>query len=68
MFVKKRELPVLYEKKEECCGCSACVSICPKNAINMQADEEGFLYPTVDASICIACYMCLKVCVFKNGG
>ena len=29
----------------ECTGCGACVSICPKQAITMQPDAEGFLYP-----------------------
>lgn len=23
------KLPVLYEKKEQCCGCSACYAVCP---------------------------------------
>ena len=32
----------------ECTGCGACVSICPKQAITMQPDAEGFLYPKVD--------------------
>lgn len=42
--MKKKE-PVLYEKKEECCGCTACYAICPKEAISMIEDEEGFEYP-----------------------
>ena len=35
----------------ECTGCGACVSICPKQAIVMQPDTEGFLYPKVDGEI-----------------
>lgn len=31
--------------KQECTGCGACVSVCPKGAIAMRPDEEGFLYP-----------------------
>ena len=30
--------------KKECTGCGACSNICPKHAITMQADEEGFKY------------------------
>lgn len=30
------------KNKKNCCGCSACYSICPKNCIEMKADEEGF--------------------------
>ena len=40
----EREIPVLYKRKEDCCGCTACYAICPKSAITMQPDEEGFDY------------------------
>lgn len=61
-----KELPILYNKKEECCGCTACYAICPKSAISMVMDEEGFEYPQVDNSKCVSCYMCLAVCPFKS--
>ena len=60
-----KTLPELYENRENCCGCSACYAICPVNAITMEPDEEGFLYPTVDAEKCIRCYRCISVCAFK---
>ncbi|WP_092044807.1 4Fe-4S binding protein [Butyrivibrio sp. TB] len=25
-------MPDLYTNKDDCCGCSACLNICPKNA------------------------------------
>ena len=62
----EKKIPVLYERKEDCCGCTACYAICPKNAISMQPDEEGFDYPVVDESKCIRCYICLKVCPIKE--
>lgn len=62
----KKELPTLYNAKEECCGCTACKMSCPVKAINMLEDEEGFLYPVVDATICIRCYKCMKVCPLKE--
>lgn len=46
----EREIPVLYKRKEECCGCTACYAICPKEAISMIEDEEGFEYPQIDES------------------
>lgn len=52
--------------KEECCGCSACVSVCPKNAIQMKPDALGFLYPEIDQSKCINCGLCEKTCFFKE--
>jgi len=48
--------------KAECTGCGACVSICPKAAITMKADEAGFLYPAVDSALCIECDACEKNC------
>lgn len=48
--------------KQNCCGCSACASICPRNCITMQADNEGFFYPKVNESYCIECGLCEKVC------
>ena len=51
-------------KKEECCGCTGCKAICPKKAIIMKSDNEGFLYPEVNDE-CINCGLCLKVCKNK---
>ena len=38
----EREIPVLYKRKEECCGCTACYAICPKEAISMVEDARCF--------------------------
>lgn len=62
----KKSIPVLVEDKENCCGCSACYSICPVGAITMSPDEEGFLYPNIDEEKCIRCYQCISVCAFKK--
>lgn len=50
--------------KSLCCGCSACLNICPQGCITMQSDSEGFQYPEVDTNICIECGLCEKVCPF----
>ena len=55
-------LPVLFVRKEDCCCCTACYAICPKSAITMTEDEEGFEYPQVDGEKCIRCYKCMQVC------
>lgn len=51
---------------EDCCGCSACKSVCPKQAISMEPDVLGFLYPKVDLNACVNCGMCEKVCSFND--
>lgn len=61
-----KELPILYDRKEECCGCTACYAICSKEAISMEEDEEGFEYPIVNNERCVRCYICLKVCPVKR--
>ena len=43
-----RDIPQLYYRKEECCGCTACAAICPKGAILMERDYEGFEYPRIE--------------------
>ena len=48
--------------KKECTGCSACANICPKGCITMNSDSEGFLYPKVNADMCVDCGLCEKVC------
>lgn len=53
----------IFDKpKDECCGCASCRDICPKDAITMQPDAEGFQYPTVDADKCVDCGLCKKKC------
>lgn len=50
----------------QCCGCTACASVCPHDAITMQPDVMGFLYPSVDSEKCIDCGLCEKVCAFNG--
>lgn len=59
-------MPYIIQQKSDCCGCTACASICPRNAIRMVADDEGFLYPIVDEQKCISCDLCEKVCPEVN--
>jgi coenzyme F420-reducing hydrogenase beta subunit len=54
------------DDKTKCCGCSTCFNICPKEAIRMEYDSEGFLYPKIDDAKCIKCGLCLKVCPITN--
>lgn len=53
-------------KKNECSGCTACMSACPKSAITMHEDDEGFLYPVINEDTCIHCGICRKVCSWEH--
>jgi formate hydrogenlyase subunit 6/NADH:ubiquinone oxidoreductase subunit I len=61
-----KNIPILYNNKSQCCGCTACYAVCPIGAITMVEDEEGFEYPQIDEDKCIRCGMCQKVCTFKS--
>lgn len=50
----------------DCCGCTACASICAHDAIIMKPDALGFLYPEVDKDKCVDCGLCEKVCAFND--
>ena len=57
---------LLYQEKKDCCGCEACMAVCPKNAIQMRADEYGVNYPWIDDNKCISCGLCKRVCAFQK--
>lgn len=63
---EKEEIYIEIKDKELCSGCTACKNICPKEAIEMVKDEEGFLYPKVNKEKCIKCGKCKKVCPVLN--
>lgn len=52
--------------KSNCSGCTACASICPKEAITMVPDALGFFYPNVEESKCVDCGLCEKICQFND--
>ena len=53
-------------ERQSCSGCGACAQACSYNALSMQADEEGFLYPTLDPSKCVQCGLCSLICPMIN--
>lgn len=52
--------------KNLCTGCTACASICPKSAITMIKEKDGFKYPQIEQSRCIDCGLCVKTCPIIN--
>ena len=53
-------------RDRDCCGCTACYAICPKDAITMIEDEEGFEYPQIDENKCVHCYQCIKAVSYTH--
>lgn len=53
-------------EKNKCTGCFACFNICPKKAIEMIEDDNGFIYPQINKEKCVDCGLCKKVCPALN--
>ena len=52
--------------ESECCGCGACVDVCPTNCISFAENNETFLFPKIDLSKCVSCKKCENVCPFNK--
>lgn len=61
----KKRLPVLCDS-DSCMGCSSCAQACPRDAIEMNFNSEGFYNPFVNPDKCIRCLRCEKSCHILN--
>lgn len=53
-------------EKRYCTGCEVCNNVCPKEAIKMEKEEEGYYFPKIDFNRCIECGLCEIVCPVLN--
>lgn len=49
-----------------CCGCGACVTVCPRHAISIVKNDDGFWQYTIDDEKCTHCGKCNTVCPFHH--
>lgn len=52
--------------RKACTSCGACANACPKHAIHMQKQDNGFYYPQIDEAACIRCGRCGEVCPVQH--
>lgn len=52
--------------KKNCYGCGACMNVCPKQAITMNSDKDGYIFPVIDHALCVECGKCEEACAFQN--
>lgn len=57
---------IIDKTNSKCTGCHACYSICPKDAISMVENSEGFQEPKIDKVKCINCNLCSNICPVNN--
>lgn len=55
-----------YNFNNDCCGCMACLNVCPFDAIDVTCNERGFFIPKVNTEKCKNCGKCERVCQIKN--
>ena len=57
---------ITLASNKDCTGCASCYNICPKQAITMSPNTDGFLMPVIDDNKCIECHSCEKHCPVLN--
>lgn len=58
-----------FEKQEKqfnitdrCTGCGACKEVCPKGAIILVRNKQGFYEAKINEELCVECGLCKKIC------
>ena len=57
---------ILWKDFSDCTGCGACAQSCGVGAVQMKANEYGFIFPYIDDARCVDCGRCEAVCPVKK--
>lgn len=57
---------ICITEERKCCGCAACVAVCPAKCIEMVTGTLGAVFPKVDVDKCLGCGKCDAVCPIQN--
>jgi len=58
----KNETLAFINGAGSCFGCGACAALCPKGALRMTPDADGFSFPEIDFAGCVKCGRCRRAC------
>lgn len=62
-MAEKTNIPTGLYIADDCCGCQACIQICPRGVLSAGISDEGFTIPVItDLDSCVDCGLCMKVC------
>ena len=59
-------MDVILRDLSDCCGCGACLQVCPTKSVSLIEDEFGFKSAHVNSTTCIDCDKCRSVCPSLN--
>lgn len=63
---KRLKNSIINVNPDLCAGCGACSNSCPKKAISMVLNIDGFYAPLIDPDLCVNCGMCQNSCPIDN--
>lgn len=53
---------ISFDFEKYCCGCGACVDVCPVSVVSLRQGKGGFLFPVIDNDKCTHCGRCDCIC------
>lgn len=51
---------------KDCFGCGVCATVCAKDAIKIELNQDGFYTPALDTNKCVNCGLCADACAFLH--